>query len=88
MLSHMQPGLTYVLRNAVYVALTNRAACVTLIESRGPSFEMPASSGFAVLPDGFEPSAAQAISAIEVRAREGCSQTTSDNSADYYCKPT
>ena len=32
----IQPGLTYVLRNAVYVALTNRALSVTLIESRGP----------------------------------------------------
>ena len=63
----MQPGLTYVLRNAVYVALTNRAVSVTLIESRGPGFVMPASAGFSPLPDGFEPSAAQACAAIDSR---------------------
>ena len=63
----IQPGLTYVLRNAVYVALTNRALSVTLIESRGPGFVMPASAGFSPLPDGFEPSAAQACAAIDSR---------------------
>ena len=58
------PGLTYMLGTTLYVALTNRSPSVTLIASRGPSFRMPAASGFAPLPDGFEPTAAEAADAV------------------------
>ena len=55
-------GLTYVLRNTLYVSLTNRVNAVSLVASRGPSFTMPASSGFAPLEA--EPSAADVLDAV------------------------
>jgi molybdenum cofactor biosynthesis enzyme MoaA len=56
--------ITYILRSTVYVALTNRANARSLIETRGPGFSMPASSGFAPLPPKLEPTAAEVRDAV------------------------
>jgi len=63
----MSPALTYTLGRAIYVALTNRCNALTLPVTRGPSFAMPAASGFAPLPDGFEPTAEDLVAAVESR---------------------
>mmetsp|Transcript_50272 Transcript_50272/g.108950 ORF Transcript_50272/g.108950 Transcript_50272/m.108950 type:complete len:222 (-) Transcript_50272:356-1021(-) len=55
--------ITYTLRSALYVALTDRSNAKTLIASRGPGFQMPHASGFASLAS--EPSSAEAIAAIQ-----------------------
>ena len=57
-------GLTYIMRQTIYVSLTNRCNARTLIDSRGPSFKMPASSGFALLPPNQEPSAEEVAEAV------------------------
>lgn len=56
---------------ALYVALTNRCNALPLAETRGPSFVMPADSGFAKLPDGYEPSADEVLSAVQSRLGSG-----------------
>ena len=62
------PGITYTLSGAVYVQLTEQAAGTTLLASRGPSFRMPATSGFAPIsrhhPDR-DPNPDEVISALE-----------------------
>ena len=62
------PGITYHLRNAIYVQLTEKARATTLLESRGPGFVMPATSGFKPLaafhPEN-EPTASDVIAAVE-----------------------
>ena len=57
-------GIAYFLKSSIYVSLTNRCNAVSLIESRGPSFCMPASSGFAPLPPNAEPTAQQVADAV------------------------
>ena len=52
-------AISYTLGRVLYVSLTNRCNAVSLIKSRGPGFTISASSGFQMLPDGFEPSGAQ-----------------------------
>ncbi len=42
-------GLTYVLRNKLYIALTNQCVSRSPIQLRGPSFQMPASANFSPL---------------------------------------
>ena len=42
-------GVVYWLGSQLYVQLTNRARGLSLVASRGPAFQMPASSGFAPL---------------------------------------
>jgi hypothetical protein len=61
----MPAGITYILGRALYVALTNRCNALPLAVTRGPSFVMPADSGFAKLPDGYEPSADDVLSAVQ-----------------------
>ena len=58
-------SITYKLSSSLYVSLTNRSNAQSLMRSRGPGFTMPSTSGFALLPDGFEPSAADVVSAVE-----------------------
>ena len=65
----LTPGLTYRLGRTLYVALTNSCNAVSLIESRGPGFVMPAESGFTPLPEGITPDAEQIYEAVE--AAEG-----------------
>ena len=62
----MMTGITYILRQTVYVSLTNRCTARSLIDSRGPSFVMPASSGFVPLPTNQEPSAEEVADAVRV----------------------
>ena len=62
------PGITYQVRDAIYVQLTEKARGTTLLASRGPGFTMPATSGFkplAAFHPEKEPSASDVISAIE-----------------------
>mmetsp|Transcript_10718 Transcript_10718/g.27072 ORF Transcript_10718/g.27072 Transcript_10718/m.27072 type:complete len:221 (+) Transcript_10718:228-890(+) len=44
-----RPGLAYWLGTRLYVAVTNRCNATPLIVARGPSFALPADSGFAKL---------------------------------------
>ena len=62
-------AVTYRLGASIYVALTNQCNAVALIKSRGPSFVMPSSSGFAPLPQSFEPSADQVVEAVRAALR-------------------
>jgi len=57
-------GITYILKSSIYVALTNRVNAVSLIESRGPSFSMPAASGFSPLPPNVEPTTEDVAAAV------------------------
>ena len=57
-------SITYTLGTQLYVSLTNRCNAVSLIQSRGPGFAVPASSGFSLLPEGFEPSAAEVAEVV------------------------
>ncbi len=57
-------AITYTLGRSLYVSMTNRANALTLIASRGPGFVMPPSSGFSLLPDGFEPSPDEVVEAV------------------------
>ena len=54
-------GFAYSIRGGLYLSLTNETNSVSLIESRGPGFTMPKSSGFALLDDGVEPTGASAL---------------------------
>lgn len=67
----MPAGLSYTLGRTLYLALTNRCNAATLPSTRGPGFAMPAASGFAPLPPGFEPEAADAIEAVADAFRDG-----------------
>ena len=55
----MVPGLSYILSNTLYIAITDVSNANTLISTRGPSFVMPPESGFQPLgeyePDAEEP---------------------------------
>jgi hypothetical protein len=47
-----RPGVAYSLGRTLYLALTNRSNAMPITETRGPSFAMPPSSGFRLLPEG------------------------------------
>lgn len=49
-----RPGVAYSLGRTLYLALTNRSNATSIIDTRGPSFVMPPTSGFQLLPDGLE----------------------------------
>ncbi len=55
-------GVVYWLGSQLYVQLTNRARGLSLVASRGPAFQMPASSGFAPLEA--EPSVDTVVEAV------------------------
>lgn len=55
-------GVTYTLRNSLYVALTNASNAKTLMQTRGPAFAMPHHSNFAPL--DAEPDAQQLLQAV------------------------
>ena len=55
-------GVVYWLGSQLYVQLTNRARGLSLVASRGPAFQMPASSGFAALEA--EPSVDAVVEAV------------------------
>ena len=49
-------GLTYIFKNKLYVAVTNRTVCRSPFQLAGPSFKMPPSANFTALetePDHF-----------------------------------
>lgn len=56
-------GLTYILRNRLYLSLTNQTVSKSPIELRGPAFVMPSSSGFEPLQK--EPTAEDIFHAVE-----------------------
>jgi hypothetical protein len=62
-------GLAYWLNNRLYLSVTNRLNSVSPLALRGPSFVMPASSGF--VPLASEPSAEDIVHAIDQAFDEG-----------------
>ena len=46
-----RPGLAYSLGRTLYLSVTNRANAASILDTRGPGFRMPDSSGFLLLPD-------------------------------------
>jgi TatD family-associated radical SAM protein len=68
-MSGLASGCTYLIRNTLYLALTNRANARTLIATRGPGFAMPASSGFTPL--STEPGHEEVIEEVMRKRSEG-----------------
>ena len=62
-------GLTYVLKNKLYIALTNKCVSKSIIDLRGPSFQMPSSSNF--IPLEKEPSAQDVYTAVDNAFEQG-----------------
>jgi hypothetical protein len=65
---------SYYLRNKLYLSLTNECNSLNSVTLRGPSFQMPATSGFALIPKGLdfvEPTAEQVADAVEAAFDEG-----------------
>lgn len=56
-------GLTYVLRNKLYIALTNQCISASPLQLRGPSFQLPASANFHPLEA--EPSSDEVFKAVD-----------------------
>ena len=56
-------GLTYVLRNKLYIALTNQCISASPLQLRGPSFQLPASANFHPLEA--EPSSDDVFKAVD-----------------------
>lgn len=61
----MAHKFSYWLSGKLYLNVTNRLVCKSPIALRGPSFQMPNSSGFAHLRDGFEPSAEEIFHEVD-----------------------
>eukprot|EP01040_Poterioochromonas_malhamensis_P019587 gene19587-23173_t len=61
----MTHKFSYWLSGKLYLNVTNRLVCKSPIALRGPSFQMPNSSGFAPLRDGFEPSAEEIFHEVD-----------------------
>jgi hypothetical protein len=60
-------SITYTFAGVVYVSLTNHSNCaLTMLAANGPGFEFPPGTGFAPLPQGFEPTAAETVAATLV----------------------
>jgi hypothetical protein len=60
-------SITYTFAGVVYVSLTNDSNCaLTMLAANGPGFEFPPGTGFAPLPQGFEPTAAETVAATLV----------------------
>lgn len=74
-LTKLVPGITYSLRNTtLYCALTDKVhAEHSLLTCRGPSFQMPANSGFKTLSDSnlSEPDAVTVLEALELAYDNG-----------------
>ncbi len=66
----MNKGISYCLRNKLYLSLTNSCNSNTFLQLRGPSFQMPSSSQFRLLEEGFEPTAMDLFLAVD-RAFDG-----------------
>ncbi|RYG95759.1 radical SAM protein [archaeon] len=62
-------GLTYWLNNRLYVAVTNKTNSMSPLAVRGPSFFLPASSGFEALED--EPDAVDIKHAVDLAFDQG-----------------
>lgn len=56
-------GLTYVLNNKLYIALTNKCVSASPLQLRGPSFQMPPSANFSPLEK--EPTVDDVFAAVE-----------------------
>lgn len=72
-------GLTYVLRNKLYIALTNKCVSTSPLQLHGPSFSMPPSANFNHLE--IEPTAKDVFDAVEgafAGGRIGISSMDSD----------
>ena len=58
------PGLSYILSNTLYIAITDVSNANTLISTRGPSFVMPPESGFQPLGE-YEPDAEELAAIVD-----------------------
>lgn len=58
-------GVSYWLRNKLYLSVTNRTTCIATPLLRGPSFSLPPDSGFELLPNGYEPSSDDLVKVVE-----------------------
>ena len=56
-------GLSYKLHNTLYLSVTNLNICTSLIDTRGPNFQMPIESGFKLI-QGAEPTVDELTSII------------------------
>jgi TatD family-associated radical SAM protein len=64
--SFSRPGVAYILRDALYLSLTDFSPCTTLVKTRGPGFQMPSSSGFCAFGDkDKEPSVEELVAIID-----------------------
>ena len=64
-LAAFRPGYAYILRNSLYLSLTDRnTAGLSLMDARGPSFTMPADSGFSLLGES-EPSVTELVGLVD-----------------------
>mmetsp|Transcript_30092 Transcript_30092/g.50321 ORF Transcript_30092/g.50321 Transcript_30092/m.50321 type:complete len:219 (-) Transcript_30092:110-766(-) len=64
-------GVRYIVRNKLYLAVTNECNSVSPIALRGPSFQMPESSKFAPLMDDYEPRAADLFKVVDDAFEDG-----------------
>jgi hypothetical protein len=71
--------LLYTLSTSLYINLTSQQHGLSLIASRGPSFQMPLTSGFEYLCR--EPSVDEIIDALSIQLRSSSSSSSSPSSA-------
>lgn len=62
-------GLTYFLKNKLYVALTNKCVSISPLQLRGPSFVLPPSANFHLLEQ--EPSSEDVFKAVDDAFEQG-----------------
>ncbi len=75
-------GMTYWLRNKLYISLTNELNSTSAITLRGPGFKMPAESKFKMLDEGFEPDAASIFQVVDHAFDEGKIEVSSMESEE------
>lgn len=68
-------GLTYVLRNKLYIALTNQCISASPLQLRGPSFQLPASANFHPLE--VEPTSGDVFQAVDNAFEDGLIEVSS-----------
>ena len=63
--ARQKTGVGYWLGRTLAISLTNESNATSLLAARGPGYEMPSTSGFAPLAEGYEPSVAEVIAFVE-----------------------
>ena len=61
-----RPGVAYSLGRTLYLSVTNRSNAASILDTRGPGFRMPESSGFLLLPtDAPEPTSDELAAVVD-----------------------